>query len=224
MSISLIFIALFAIFLSAANHLKDKAELQVAIGQINIYAEAIDNFKDKYNFYPGDFPFAAKIGPEQNSGNGDHLVSDQDETLNAWLHLDVTEFIFYDFNYNRQLQHAKITANMPELAKGKCGLQILADSKLNNVNFHFPKKQNFLRIAADKNFGNLSWSCLSGFEAKLYDQKIDDGKPLTGNLYADQGHELSWQEDNKLCICPVGNFAEYCLALKKETCIMQLAL
>ena len=103
-----------------------------------------------------------------------------------------------------------------------CGYQMLADKKLNNINYIFKEKNNFLRIAKGKKSGNLSHSCLSSQFAYFIDKKIDDSLPLSGKIFADTGYEY-WQEKEQ-CICKENKSLSYCNYRKNKNCFLQIKI
>ena len=202
------------------------------ITEINYLKQQISKFKLKYSYYPGDYPFTNNNSFDLKSGNGDGYINDYNESLFAWQHLQVHGFIDLDFKY-KEKSYAKISYNMFKSHFSSCGYQILTDRKLNNINYFFTHKKNFLRIAQDKNFGNLSKSCLTTQKAYYLDNKIDDGNPVTRSFFSDTGYyELSVTKvkDKKKylrnsCICKNNSaMYVYCPAAPDLGCMMQLVL
>jgi hypothetical protein len=200
------------------------------ITEISYLKQQIIQFKEKYNYYPGDSPFIDEKVVNVTVGNGDGYIDDKNESLFAWRHMQWSDLIKLDFLYQPR-SYAKLSYNMFKSKFVDCGYQILTDRKLNHVNYFFADRMVFLRIAQDKNLGNLSKSCLSAKHAAQIDYKIDDGYPLDGKLFSDQGYlELSVGKDlykNKgeinSCICKNNNaIYTYCLSSNNVSCIMQL--
>ena len=192
------------------------------IKEIYFLKEAILSFKSKYHYYPGDYPFAYNIFNNISSGNGDGYIRDYDESLIGWSHLDKSGFINLSFKFSTAQNHAKILYNMKKSRVFECGYQMLADRKLNNLNFYFSKKKNFLRFANDKAFGNLSKPCFIPMDSYAIDTKIDDGSPVSGEIFSDTGYKRDKVTD---CVCKIENMKySYCLNNKNIICIMQMSI
>ena len=105
----------------------------------------------------------------------------------------------------------------------KCGYQFLADSKLNNVN-KIIGHGNYLRLAADRSFGNLYDPCLVSDHAYRIDLKIDDGNPLKGMVFADNFYQKEVNDASDFCVCYEGATLNYCNFNGKFLCIFQLKI
>lgn len=200
------------------------------ITEISYLKQQIISFKQKYNYYPGDLPITYGQKDNMLFGNGDSYIDDDNESLFAWQHMEWSGLVKLDFLYQIR-SYAKISYNMFKSKFFDCGYQILTDRKLNNINYFFTDKRNFLRIAQDKQNGNLSKPCLSAKHAGQIDYKIDDGYPLQGRVFSDQGYQglsvnnRSIQNHDQInsCICKNNNAMYiYCLSSLKISCIMQL--
>lgn len=191
------------------------------IKEISSLSEKVSKFRNKYHYYPGDFPFAQIVFENSNSGNGDGYVRDYNESLHSWEHVQSSKLLNLPFEYKKN-SHARIEENMIKSKYTKCGYQILADRKLNNLHYYFEKKMNFLRIAQDKSFGNLSKSCLATHKSYMLDKKIDDGSPVSGLLFSDTGYSSNLSASN--CICRNDNLDYFYCKNKKIDCIVQIKM
>lgn len=209
-----IFISIITITILCINNIMDNAKSKAFIVETKNNITQIKLFKEKYKFLPGDLPFAQKFFNNVQNGNGNELVEDRNETFFAWQHLLVAKLINSNFT-NFNLTYAKIYANMQYSNNSLCGYQIIADSKLNNIFYNLDEKSNFLRIALDKGFGNLTKSCLSSAESHLIDVKLDDGLPVSGNILADNGYNENG------CICILALDYAYCKDPTGKKCILQ---
>ena len=209
-----IFIAIIIVAIICADNLYDRAKLISLISEIEKNKSDIDMFVKKYNYMPGDFPFAENFFSSAKAGNGDNLVDDNYESLDAWLHMFEAKITYAEFN-NFNLTYAKIYANMKNSSNILCGYQIIADSKLNNIYYDLGNKKNYLRLAVDKGFGNLTKSCLTSEQVYFLDKKLDDGLPVKGKLLADDGYNI------KGCICKNNDKYYYCALNNDKTCILQ---
>ena len=68
----------------------ENAKLQTVIKELKTHENAIFSFRDKFRYYPGDFPNAETYfgASEVNNGDGDWQISGfTTECLQAWEHL-----------------------------------------------------------------------------------------------------------------------------------------
>lgn len=208
------FLAIIMVAIICADNLYDRAKLINLIAEIEQNKSDINIFVQKYNFMPGDFPFAENFFSMAKAGNGDNLVDDNYESLGAWLHMFEAKITFSELN-NFNLTYAKIYANMKNSNNFFCGYQIIADSKLNNIYYDLGSKNNYLRLALDKGFGNLTKSCLTSEQVYFIDKKLDDGLPVKGKLIADDGYNVTG------CVCNDNDRYYYCASNNNKICILQ---
>ena len=221
--ISLIIISAILIISLSGKYFLDKSKQLSFIREIKTLTKQNHIFKQKYKYYAGDYPFAKNLWQENFiSGDGDGYIKDDNESLYAWYHLEKAELTKLNFLYEKR-SYAKILYNMPRSKYLNCGYQILADRKLNKINFYFPKKKNFLRIALDKNFGNLSKSCIATDILRDIDLKIDDGSPVSGDIFADTGYGSDVSKDAEKCVCKEKNNYFYCKN-NNINCMLQIIL
>ena len=213
-TISLSVISLFLTLIITFSSMQENAKAISLINEISIYREKNLYFKERYNYFAGDFPFAENIWNEADSGNGDNVVDDVSESFRVWKHLEYADLYSYNYIWE-DYKSAKVNKNMPLAKNFSCGFQVISDRKLNNSNFYFAKKNIFLRIAKE-NVKNLSASCISAKQASYIDKKIDDSLPLAGKLFADKGYE----KNNLLECVDIANNIYY--NESNVVCFMQL--
>ena len=220
--LSIVIVSAMLIVILSVRHLGERAKSVAFIVEINEITKKTKLFVDKYDFYPGDFPFAQAYFSIKLDGNGDSLIADDSESLFAWKHLELAGFMALKFD-SFSAKYASVNNNMVASGFSKCAYQLLADKKLNNINYIFSKTQNFLRVAKGKSSGNLSHSCFTTEQAELVDRKIDDAMPLSGRIYADSGYE-NWHSKKKLCICKSDESVSYCNLRNTPVCFIQIVI
>lgn len=216
----LIISAILIVCLNGKNLISHTNNLAL-IKEIYSLSENVYKFKTKYTYYPGDFPFAHTLWQSGDSGNGDGYVRDYNESLHAWHQVENAKLLNLDFVY-KDNSHARIEENMIKSKYTKCGYQILADRKLNNLHYYFKHKMNFLRLARDKSFGNLSKSCLVTNRTYMLDKKIDDGNPVSGKFFSDTGYSNNINQGD--CVCRNDELDYFYCKSQKINCIVQIKM
>jgi hypothetical protein len=192
--------------LSSFNSLKDRSQIVSFVSEAAIYKRANVEFKERFEFLAGDFPFADRYFEGTENGNGDGNLDSKEETLFAWDHLEKAEVYFLKFDFKAR-PFASVDENMVRSDYFKdCGVQILTDSKLNRNHVYFGGDYLFVRYAKGKGSGNLTHSCLSGLNAEQIDKKLDDGFPLKGKFFSEAGYDKEVGD----CVCD----EIYCVAMK----------
>ena len=223
MILSLLIVSAILIICLNSKYLISHSNRLALLAEVLNMSDISSKFKIKYKFYPGDYPFAKSLWKESWSGNGDGYVRDYNESLYSWSHIENANMVNLNFIYEER-QHASIEKNMIKSKYSNCGYQILADSKLNNLHFHFRRKMNFIRLGLDKGYGNLSKSCISSKDALFVDKKIDDAIPISGTFYADTGYENSNNSTNNKCVCKIDNHNYFYCNNGNINCIVQIKI
>ncbi|MCH2548375.1 MAG: prepilin-type N-terminal cleavage/methylation domain-containing protein [Alphaproteobacteria bacterium] len=183
------------------------AEVRSASRQLEEINAAATAFRARFNSLPGDtnkamslFDTATWTGLQ--NGNLDHILTDGDkssayatkadadefsgELAQFWYHLTASELIKGHYDTT-----AKMGEGFPLSKLGVCGVAV---ANLNGVNadglFGTPLKGNYFQIGVvdspnpgtDDSF--VTENCLTAYEARSLDQKLDDGHPLTGRIRA----------------------------------------
>lgn len=193
--ISIILIIL-SIILSFTNNIKISGQnnnLKKAIIQINDYSIAINNFKRKYGFLPGDLKKTQVFDLSLNNtdGNENSLIEDKNqqkgiynknikmdgEMTNFWLHLYKSGFVE---------QNSKIFPYSDFL---KTGFLVFSHDDKNY--YHLAVEG----IDIDKSIKTTN--NLDPNQAYLLDRKFDDGLPFSGNVFASGGTKINSQQPEK---------------------------
>ncbi|PIR31547.1 MAG: hypothetical protein COV36_08185 [Alphaproteobacteria bacterium CG11_big_fil_rev_8_21_14_0_20_44_7] len=191
LGIVLVVIGLLTGAVIVAQNLTETAKLQSVIAQLLKYKDSAHQFKDKYGGWPGDMPNASSFwdvdasGSGTHDGNGDGDIRDaiastpaSDERVVFWQHLSKAGYLAQDYTgtwyvENGQFTHAGI--NVPAMSYGKG-----PHAKLRNfiqitwVTAYTAYSPNFLAMASGFVF--------TADDARYIDYKIDDGKPISGDV------------------------------------------
>lgn len=159
------------------------SRLQSIVSDVSDFQGAIKQFKDKYGYYPGDFPNANGMWSESN-GDGDGFIARDTtpattavgaENTYAWAHLAKSEFlkVKYDiYGYNRA--GSKIENNMYTL---------FYSNPTASAAGVFNARYGHILVYGTR-YTNSSYPSygpgLTALEAMSTDQKMDDGRPGTG--------------------------------------------
>ncbi len=212
LAISLLIISLIISSTLFCYNVINSTNLRSFTFEINNLTNKILLFQDKYDFIPGDYPFADRIWLEdcvdlkikQNlecNGNGNDYVENIFEGFLALKHLSFAGIYYWHQQYDYVSSYAKSGANIASSMVIDSQIQILGDTKLHVVNFDISHlSKNFLRFAKARNNGNILDSIIAPKHAMLIDQKIDDGMPLSGKVLADMGSKEYSHENKQLCL------------------------
>lgn len=195
LSIVLIIIALLVAGVMAGRNLVTTAKLQTVTKEIREYDTAINQFKDKFKYYPGDLPNAATYwgtydpGPPitgATNGDGNWDLGWSTEMTSAWRHLALSGFISGTYT--------GVDNGTPDLA---FNINIPA-SKWHNtgyllrwIGYYSTRAGNAIEIGQCTTFCNVP--AFSTPEAYFIDTKIDDGKASSGRF-------LSISATTALCV------------------------
>ncbi len=207
MTVVIVIIAFISGAIVAAKTLMTQAKFKSLMTDIERYTDAIETFKDKYHSLPGDMHDAEDYWGSDAScpntphntvpkiatcnGDGDGMVDivagsspNVAETWRAWQHLANAELI--DGTYTGVsgpvvYYHCVNNVNAPEGSLENCWY--LAYEAIPNGNAGiYPYTGHVINIMkADQATGGIA-TTMTGEEAKLFDEKFDDGKPGTGDI------------------------------------------
>lgn len=214
LAIVLVIIGLIVGGVLVGQDLINAGKVRSQTNQIQQYNAAVGTFRTKYNCIPGDCPKAVDFslgisGGPGASGNGDGLINTNNawiswgwilsESMNLWYHLQQAGLIegkydgysgvyavgFYDPAY--------FAATMP---KAKIlDMKFIVPSRFTQTNCNQVGIDSTYRIGGNGWFiggvttqGGGSYATYNGaftpIQARMMDEKIDDGKPYTGNVGA----------------------------------------
>ncbi len=204
-SLSLLMLGLIVGAVTVGQTIIESGKISNQVLQIQKYSSAINNFVDKYEYKPGDFPNAVEILGASTDGNGDNSVgtfittysgadifqdgSDVNSELSgAFQHLSLANFVAIGFDGSTDTWRGNV--NFPELQLGEgllvyhtfpkiFELQQTSATDLDSSDyFYLGVGYNPSGVASDMSYK------LNPSEAEKIDRKIDDGLPLTGKTIA----------------------------------------
>lgn len=200
LSIVVIIIGLVAGGVLFGNDLIIAAKVRGQVSQIQNYKTAVNVFKMKYGFYPGDMPashasaygFTARSGAE-NHGDGDGLIKNCNGSTSGGVYVGCEQTMLWNDLSSAQLINETfntatddvVTATADELYKynpvSKIGVNSYVTASYKDAQNRFTVL-GWLGLVAGTAVGNKVRSNISPMEAFNIDSKMDDGKPLTGNV------------------------------------------
>jgi prepilin-type N-terminal cleavage/methylation domain-containing protein len=215
LAIAIVIISLLLAGVMQGSELIKQAQVRSFTKLAQTFQSANNTFKMKYNFLPGDLPNATTFfdtttcnnmtysnvpcnSNQSNAGNG--LIdgtwnTDSSDQMRYWVHLSLSKILTVnpvgtsDYSYNR----FDIGKNRTWSVVGTGGF--LANMALNygpstatvaftNINY----------FAFFNHNGPWDGSIISAPDAASVDEKLDDGKPLTGKFLAGTGSNNSTTE------------------------------
>lgn len=87
MSITIIIISVFTVMVVSGKSLRESVGISNVIAEWKWYQKTVKNFKDVYNYWPGDVPTTSIYGTYLASTPGDNFVSHTTESPNAFRQL-----------------------------------------------------------------------------------------------------------------------------------------
>jgi prepilin-type N-terminal cleavage/methylation domain-containing protein len=180
------------------------AEIRSTLGQIETYNTAVNAFRDKYRYIPGDINSvqAAQFGFTTRSGAIGH---GDGNTLLEGCSAGAIEFgcetgLFWNDLNSAALVDGNFTVTSDDLGNGGAAITTpevishLPEAKIGRGNFittFSATGRNFYQITGVTAISNAGvytlTEALTPQEAFNMDDKIDDGKPLTGGARAMEG-------------------------------------
>ena len=196
LSIVLVIIGLIIGGITVGADMIRSAELNSVVSDLNRYKTAINTYKLKYNALPGDHKNAYAyfdgsggnmvcglngVGSTGCNGNADGFIS-HTEDPRAWQHMKLADLIgenvyigYYSWTQSPDVMYpaSKISGAVYALT-GNYGHIYLRDSR----------SRSFFRVAANSATNNVQHGIMTPAEAYSLDQKIDDGVPTSGKMFA----------------------------------------
>lgn len=173
-----------------------QAKLNAVIDESNSYRSAIWLFRQRYSYFPGDFPYATSYWPNGNTANGDGNGNiDESNALMAedkiiWSHLSLAGLVrgsykagllgpassaYYAFGLNAPGSVYKQNVGYA----GQYYAYVYNNVAVNAMVFGSPNGGAFFSL----NAGGMIPA-----DASAIDNKIDDGNAGTGLLLASTGY------------------------------------
>ncbi len=206
LSIVLVILGLLVGGVLAGQALIRISELRAISSEYEKYRTSIGAFKVKYMAIPGDMPNAVQFwgaatgstadgtdascmayttatSPNTCNGDGDNLVAEDSgtthELLRAWQHLSNAGMVEGSYTGVPSGGGQEIGVNVPTSKLSGSGWMIQGLGNYSgNAIFFAAKYGNVLNV------GPLTGGSVTGQEAFMIDQKMDDGKPNTGRMLA----------------------------------------
>ncbi len=207
LSIVLVIIGLIVGGILVGQDMIKAAEIRSTVSQIGSYNSAMNTFRDKYRYLPGDIMDAAANAaglvdraPLPGRGNGNSLIEGYGgatiiagETLLVWR--DLNQMGMLDGSYVTAVDGAAITNTMPTAATtGNLVKLYLPEANLGRGNYitvYSTAGVNYYQILGMTAIVQATGvptqvAALTPQEALNLDQKLDDGRPQTGSTRAMQ--------------------------------------
>jgi len=212
LSIVLVIIGLIAGGIVAGAAMIRAAELRAVLTEKQQYQTAVNTFRDKYLGLPGDLrnatsfwgemgdaaagacPATAGTGSETCDGNGDGMIGEHtgsNEHFTFWQHLANADLIAGTMTgVNDSTQHALEGAilgeNIPTSKISSAGFFATWRGAVTSHAHYFDSADgNLFHYGADAPANaSVYWPLFTPQEAWNIDEKLDDGKPATGNVKA----------------------------------------
>lgn len=175
----------------AGYQIADQAKRKRVLADVEKYFATLTTFNLMYDAYPGDINFAFNLWPELHkectdakvtldangcNGDGNGKVAEMSEEFRAWQHLSFSGLLADPFSGMKDEQFSFISGhNVPAGSyPGTIYRFIYMRSpahglKTNGIMLQFPFPSNEAGIPVN--------------EAKMFDLKVDDGKPSSGRVY-----------------------------------------
>lgn len=190
LAIVLVIIGLVVASATAGRHLIKQAELKNIIQDFENYNASIHTFREKYYSWPGDIPNATEFWdtatcptPQCNGNGDDHILGgtggpNQNEGYRAWQHLVLAGMVHGNFDGLGRSggNEAIIGENVPASPRTEGGYFL-----------HYwgiPDKANALTLGAFQAGTYNAGAILTPDDAHAIDEKMDDGLPREGKLWA----------------------------------------
>lgn len=186
LSIVLVIIGLLIGGILVAQSMVSTAKVHSSVSQLQQFDVAVQNFKTRYNKYPGDHN--AFTPP----GNGDGYVRDpsgllnfQGEIANFWVHMQQSGFLGESKPYSATVPASGLNGdpdnpNVPTLNIASNARIIAATRNIYPGLYYFIN--NFSTgVATDGTISTYS-SAVKPADLQSFDSKVDDGKPTSGNV------------------------------------------
>ncbi len=222
LSIVIIIIGFLIAGIAAGQSLIQQAKLNSVITEFKEFDTALQTFKIRYNYLPGDFPDAysywgAACAPvaEDCNGNGDNSVDAipgfaqfRQESYRFWQHLNLAGILPGNYSGFSNLPNyaATIGLNLPasKFTPGGWYFGYTGSWFMNNVDPLLIKAQYF-QVGARRDISTVDYPLFTPTEASNLDSKIDDGHPYTGSFKSLEGFDNG--NGTLTFSCVVGNGA-----------------
>lgn len=210
MSIVLVIIGLIVGCVMVGEDLIHAAKIQKQIKQLQDYELAFNTFAQKYNCIPGDCVAATSFWPSAVNGNGNDIVDTADggsyDSGESWSASTEMQQFFIQLSLAGLIQGhfdgtGSVGGGLPPLSLNT-NATFIAGGSINFVASRFPDISSYRtgtnilwlvacpdRIPGTDNMETWDDACLifSPNDAFAIDNKIDDGRPLSGRMLGFNG-------------------------------------
>jgi len=191
LSIVIVIVGLIAAAVLSVTSLIRSSQLQGVISDIQKFKTIIQAFELQYSALPGDIYDAKEYWPDDSrffgfiteNGNGDKKIEGYEE-LRFWQHLSLAGMVKKDFSGVLEGLKVTIGKNVPDSPFTGGGYYMAYRDNLND------RSGNAMDFAAEDIYGKLKAGVLSGKDAYIIDNKIDDGAPATGSVMGNNGVDI----------------------------------
>jgi len=199
LSIVLIIISMVIGGIVGGRTLIHNAELNKVMTEVNNYKTSIMQFKDKYDYLPGDFPYAFDHWPSAGctdvwvgsstagcNGDGNRQIFSfpGKEQLRAWQHLNLAQFISQSFTGELNGTDYTYNVNIPESSIKNSGYIIRYDATNTYGELH-----NNIMFGAKSGPAFLWAPVFNSPDAHKIDKKLDNGVAFSGKIVSVDGYD-----------------------------------
>lgn len=193
LSIVLVIIGLLVAGVTAGQSLIQQAKIRKTITEFNTYKTAIDRFKEKFKYPPGDLPNATRYWGGTGNGNGNFNVTSgtctgvigtagAKEDVKAWQHLRLAELITGSYTGDCSSNTLAAGVNLPESSAFAGGGYWLTNAGTTTYG-----RADSLIVALGTSSTSAAYRPYCGpivtaKDAKSLDDKMDDGLADKGAL------------------------------------------
>jgi prepilin-type N-terminal cleavage/methylation domain-containing protein len=201
LSIVLVIIGLLIGGILVGQSMIQSAKVNKVIREYQQYEIMMNQFKTKYRSLPGDIPSNFSNTNLGTIGNGDgvinYSVANNKEAVLAWINLKTAGFLnncICDGGAAGNAGFSNATTSTPlssynPKARWAVGAQSPTFSIYHFLSYQLSANTNYLLLTQDGGQdGALNWvenKKIRPQDAAAIDQKIDDARPMTGNVMAD---------------------------------------
>ncbi|MDA0781331.1 MAG: hypothetical protein PQ612_06905 [Rickettsiales bacterium] len=186
MSVVLASVATIIVLTLGGVSMVQKTKYRNILTHISEFTESIEQFEKKYGSLPGDIADITGLSGASGAGNGNGAIDTPDEALDAWHHLSVAGLIEGSFDGN--------STNLPGIGVPKADIEgggykitPAASTGFNtdaDATNDLPEQALIIELAGFSSSSN-SLPILTAEDAKIIDERVDDGNPLTGTILAE---------------------------------------
>ncbi len=165
-------------------------QMHAIIKEKGEFEAAFASFRERYDGLPGDLYNATTHWPQTINGNGDHSILWGQETFSAWQELGLSQLI--RGNFSGTLGPARPGIDFPKSAAASAGWGVFygrLDTMCAPTIYTGPgvnAMHHVFTFGTAVPASNPSWAwgrAISTSDALSIDNKTDDGRPGTGNIF-----------------------------------------